>query len=605
MILQALYKLYEELAKQNQVPRNGWYMAKVSHRLILDREGNLVEVSDCRTQVTRKNKTFDIPVEMQCPYGGVRTSGVKAYFLADTPKYLLGLDKDPNNTRSLECFEASKQLHIALLSHCDSPIARAICLYYEKWDPAKAKEHPKIEPKLDGLWKANTLIFSLSDPYAALEDDIEDPDIQKIWDDYALSQKEEHHWGPCLVTGKSHQELTLVHPTIKGINKDKGPLVSYNKESFCSQGFSSGEKGLNACISQEATMGYSAALNYLLSDKVHKKNLGGTTLVYWSEHGIKAYQDILGDSIFNDGLEEGNNIGVILDQLAEGKSVTVDNSIIDPREVFYILGLDTNSGRVIVRYFYRNSFGTIVKNIAKYQSNLRIIGAPANRPIPMWRTIAATKSAKQPDANASSVLLSSLMTAVFNGTPYPEAIYRNILMRIFATQDDSSKGIRKVDYVKASFIKAYLLRNHSERWNKKGGLQMTVNEECNEKSYVLGRIFSVLEEIQEAANPGVNATIKDRYFNGACTNPAKVFPILLKLSSVHMQKLGKTKKGWAVNLQKKMENLMAKIAMPTVGTPFPARLTLEEQGAFVLGYYQENKDRYIAKDKAEEEEDNE
>lgn len=121
---------------------------------------------------------------------------------------------------------------------------------------------------------------------------------------------------------------------------------------------------------------------------------------------------------------------------------------------------------------------------------------------------------------------------------------------------------------------------------------MAVNENCNDVSYVLGRLFSVLENIQQSANPGINSTIKDRYFNSACATPASVFPVLLKLANAH---LGKLDQPIAVYFSKKLGMLMDKIVMPQRGMPFPAILTLDEQGAFILGYYQETQARYAGK----------
>lgn len=608
MILQALYKLYEELSNQNKVPKNGWYMAKISHRLVIDEGGNFISIENCRGTVTKGKKDYEVPIEKQCPYIGVRTSGVKPYFLCDTPKYLLGIDKNDDITRSLQCFEASKVLHIKLLSKCNSRVARAICLYYEKWESCKAKENPNVIEMMSDLWKGNNVIFSVRDAYGNSNDAIDDPEIQKIWDNEIASKVESKHVGPCLVTGESGQELAILHPNIKGIGQNNGPFVCYNLESFCSQGYSKDDQGLNATISEKAAMGYSAALNYLLSDISHKKRIAGTTVVYWSEHGISAYQDLLGKCNFGDLIKENDNIDNVMDQICRGEVVEVNGVVINPKEVFYILGLEMNTKRIIVRFFYRSNFGNIIKNIDKYQKNLRIIGAPENKPIAPWATIKTAFNAKTNDSDHASQLMSSLMYAIFNDTRYPEALFRNIMLRIFATQDNNKTGkeaIRKVTYLNASYIKAYLIQNHRDRWGKEGGIQMTVNENCNEKSYVLGRMFALLEEIQEDANPNINSNIKDRYFSGACTTPAKVFPVLLKLTNVHMQKLNKTRKGLAVTLQKKMGNLMAKINMPDSGVPFPSRLTLEEQGAFVVGYYQEYKDRFVSKNKVQEEENNE
>ena len=88
---------------------------------------------------------------------------------------------------------------------------------------------------------------------------------------------------------------------------------------------------------------------------------------------------------------------------------------------------------------------------------------------------------------------------------------------------------------------------------------MGLNEETNDTPYVLGRIFAVLENIQEEANrpkhstkkgnkhvsestqeeanPGINATIRDKYFNSSCANPASIFRIWLFFSFIKIGKM--------------------------------------------------------------------
>jgi len=125
---------------------------------------------------------------------------------------------------------------------------------------------------------------------------------------------------------------------------------------------------------------------------------------------------------------------------------------------------------------------------------------------------------------------------------------------------------------------------------------MKVNENCKEIPYVLGRLFSVLESIQQEANPGISSTIKDRYFNAACATPAVTYPVLLKLANAHLKKI--RNEAFRINDSKKLQSLLSLISMPDSGTPFPKRLSLEEQGAFILGYYQETQTRYSKKEEA-------
>ena len=138
---------------------------------------------------------------------------------------------------------------------------------------------------------------------------------------------------------------------------------------------------------------------------------------------------------------------------------------------------------------------------------------------------------------------------------------------------------------RASIIKAHLIRNYN--W-KEGVEFVKINEETRNRAYVLGRIFSVLEAIQEDANPGINTTIRDRYFNSACTTPASVFPVLLRLKNSHIRKLDNI--GLKLKYEKILTELMGKL------NEYPARLTLEEQGMFMLGYYHEVQKRYTKKE---------
>lgn len=118
---------------------------------------------------------------------------------------------------------------------------------------------------------------------------------------------------------------------------------------------------------------------------------------------------------------------------------------------------------------------------------------------------------------------------------------------------------------------------------------MGLNENTNEKAYVLGRIFAVLEAIQEEANPGINTTIKDRYYNSASTTPASVFPILIRLKNSHIRKLEKQKGAMKVYYEKILTDLFGRIEN------FPIRLSLEEQGNFALGYYHQVQKRFEKK----------
>ena len=113
----------------------------------------------------------------------------------------------------------------------------------------------------------------------------------------------------------------------------------------------------------------------------------------------------------------------------------------------------------------------------------------------------------------------------------------------------------KVTYGRAAIIKA-LIKNRG--W-KEGENDMGLNEECKETSYVLGRMFAVLESIQKDANPGINATIRDRYFNSACATPASIFPVLIKLKNSHIKKIDRGSVAGKIYYEKLLADLMGKL----------------------------------------------
>ena len=119
---------------------------------------------------------------------------------------------------------------------------------------------------------------------------------------------------------------------------------------------------------------------------------------------------------------------------------------------------------------------------------------------------------------------------------------------------------------------------------------MGLDIENKAPAYLLGRLFSILESIQKDANPDINTTIRDRYFNSACASPASVFPILIKLKNSHLKKLEREKASSKRYYESTLTEIMNKLES------FPARLSLEEQGMFILGYYHQTQKRYEKKE---------
>lgn len=587
MILQSLVKYYKSLEKEGKIEGFGWGTAKVSDRIVLDKQGKLLGIISAKNTNGKGKK--EIPTIMNVPEQVKRSSGIAANFLCDTSTYILGMDGKGKSKRAADSFAASKKLHHEILDGLDSEIARAILHFYDHWDLEKEKTNKIILENKDEIETSPVLLFQV-EGLDAQKDEV----IRNAWIKYRSQTSKNTYLGQCLVTGEQNVPIAKIHPNIKGVRDAQSSgasLVSFNAPAFESYGHDK-EQGLNAPISEYAAFSYTTALNYLLSHE-YSLIIGDTTVAYWSEHGENLYQDLFGSLLGGEpkGLTD-DEIRKILQKIIQGESVSLKGIFLSQEEPFYVLGLAPNAARLSIRFFYKNTFGNVIQHLQAHQQRLKIIKPSWEKEnIPLWKLLKATVNPNAKDSVSSPLLAGSLLRSILGNTKYPESMFQNILLRIFADSDDN-----KISYVKSAFIKAYLLKNHKERWG--GKITMKVNPNCKEKAYILGRIFAVLEGLQQAANPTINTTIKDRYFNSACATPAVVFPTLLKLANAHLAKLDK---GQQIYQEKKIGDLLGRISMPDTGNPIPSRLTLEEQGVFVLGYYQETQDRYTKKGDKENE----
>lgn len=596
MILQSLVRLYEQLDKTGKVSEEGWSRAKVSYRLLINGIGELKGILSVMRTEKRGKKDVTLPLVLDVPKQGKRSVNILPNFLCDTSSYLLGVDDKGKPKRTKECFESSRSLHHHVLDSCCSPIAKGILHFFDQWKPEKARDNEILAGVWDDLMAGGNLVFLVDG-----QDPLSDPEIRRAWK-ASLGEEAGKNLplGQCLVTGKKDQPIAILHPNIKGVQgaqSSGASLVSFNAPAFESYGCEKSQ-GLNAPVSEYAAFAYGTALNYLIADKDHVQRVGDTTVVFWADNAETTYQDIMVSGMnFSSNTISDDDLKDLVEKMEQGVPADVSGIEIDPAEPFYILGLAPNAARLSVRFFLRNQFGTMLQHLMEHQRRMEIIQPYRDVPkmIPMWLLLKKTTEPHSDDNACSPLLAGELLRTVLMGNPYPEALFKNIMLRIFSDQDEyNEKGTLlnpKIGYERAAFIKAYLLKNKQQKWE--GQIHMTVNENCREISYVLGRLFSVLENIQQNANPGINTTIKERYFNSACATPASVFPILLKLANAHLAKLSD---GSKVYFNQKLGHLLSLVSMPDTGVALPNRLSLEDQGAFVLGYYQETQDRFTKKE---------
>ena len=581
MILQALTQYYEDLLALGKIERPGWSKSKVSYGLVLNDEGQLTQLLHLQTEVVRGKKTVQAPQELLVPSPANRSSGVLANFLCDNSSYLLGVDAKGKPTRTAECFSAAKELHLKLLEQADSPTARAVVRFFECWDPAQAASHPALQEDWDNLLRGGNLIFWYGNAPVA-----QDPAIADAWTQHYEASDDAAEPIRCLVTGRCGP-LARLHPNIKGVagaQSSGASLVSFNASAFCSYDH---EQGANAPVSEYAAFAYTTALNTLLADRNRVCRVGDTTILCWAAGGDSNYQDCFLANMFNDSYSEADLLNT-LHHLAKGEHIAWNGNHLNPDTRFHVLGLAPNAARLSVRFFWQNTFGRMARNLARHYDRLNIIRPAYDKfpTLPVWRLVQETVRKPSPGARPAEPnprLAGDLLLAVLNDMPYPATLLDGIALRIRAE--------RNVSRGQAAIIKAYYLRNSS---NSKLKEVMTVelNEQSTYLPYVLGRLFAVLEAVQQSANPSINATIKDRYFNSASATPSSVFPLLINLAQKHLAKLDG---GLSLYYQRKIADLIDRITQT-----LPARMTLPEQGAFQLGYYHETQKRYTSKSKKEE-----
>ena len=277
-----------------------------------------------------------------------------------------------------------------------------------------------------------------------------------------------------------------------------------------------------------------------------------------------------------------NDLRAALKRLANG--LPCDGLGVDPNRPFYILGPAPNAARLSVRFFLRDSFGKLMENVNAHYERMEIV-RPAYEKfnyLPLWSLLRETVNLNSRDKAPSPAMAGATARAIFSGARYPASLLEAVMLRIRAERD--------ITWGKAAIIKAYYLKNPHEDCPKEV-LTVSLNEASTNPAYTLGRLFSVYEAVQQAANPGINATIKDKYFNSAAAMPASIFPVLNNLCQKHLRKLDARQRVYYDKQIMKLKGVL--------NENYPARMTLAQQGSFDLGYYHQTQKRYTKKEEKE------
>lgn len=589
MILQSLYALYERLADDEayDVAEPGFSPQKISFRVVLRPVGSLFAIEDARAP-NEAGKM--VPARMRVP-GEAKSSGsgINPGLLWDNQTYLLGRQPDDKPAGfGQKRLNAFRQRHLAVEQSINQPAFSAVCRFLEQWTPAQLEAHPILSEVGTGFGVFQ--ILGEPRPVHAM------PAIRDWWKNN-LPKDESVTMGQCLLTGEI-AVIARLHPKIKGIAGAQAAgasLVSFNVPAYESYGK---EQSYNSPLSEDAAFRYGTALNALLSgpqSSKHRLRIGDTTCVFWTDKKT-ILEDIFaviagGGGQASDETQDQQlraKIQAFFKALQQGHEA-YGNLADDPEATrFYLLGLAPNAARLSVRFFYQSSIRELLDHLRKHKADLEIVREfeqpvgkrRADSEFPAyWEFLRET--VRQGD-DPPPLLGGALMRAILEGTPYPESLLSAIIRRI--------QMERSVNYLRAAAIKAVLTRNH----------QLTIttmlDSENKRPAYLLGRLFAVLEKIQEEGHREqtgghLDKTIRDTYFAAACATPASVFPRIEQLSTHHRRHLNPGRKV-------QFDQLIGEIKWPQSPASGTAKShNLEDQGLFILGYYHQRKDLFTRKEK--------
>jgi len=572
VILHALNNYYDRLKDNADVgiPFLGFSSQKIHFALMLNREGNLLQVLDLRETQGKKL----LPKQMTVPEAVIKSVNIAANFMWDNTGYVLGADNKGKPKRSLVTFEAFKKLHHDIGDEVDDEGMVAVLRFLDSWNPANSQE---LEYWDDMAAGAN-LVFQLDGEFGYVHDR---PKVRDAW----LKHYTENSSGvvaTCLVCGEK-KPIARLHPKIKGVRGSQSTgaaVVSFNLDAFLSYGK---EQSFNAPVSEDITFNYATALNHLLRFESRQKiQIGDAATVFWTEREspVEGFMGL----ILNPQDDSGDlkEVRDFLEAVRDGKKLLEE--IDDTDMKFYILGLSPNASRISVRFWHVSTVGDVSAKIGQHFKDLSIIKNYDSDPeFPgMWRLLKETAQRKKDGKyeGIKPVLAGPVMRSILTGAAYPQSLMTAIIGRIRADQE--------INYLRAAMIKACLVRkNRINRISKE--VTMALDKKSTNIAYRLGRLFAVLEKAQRNAIPGANTTIKDNFYGSASATPRTVFPRLLRLAQHHIQKAE-----YGRNTDKMIEEIMQDIR------EFPAHLSLDDQGLFAIGYYHQRKDFYTKSDKKED-----
>ncbi len=598
MLIKALCDYYDILSEEGKVLPNGYSNVKIHYLISLTSEGKIDGILDWQEKKNEqigknKQKEKKSPRDMIMPQR-TEKPGIDPNIADHRPLYLFGLNltedgftPDDRTDKARKSHQAFVEANLSFTEGLDSPVVQAFRNFLQSWKPDEERENPYLLGLKKDYSKSGYAFCLSGNPDLLLHDD---PQFKGKWEtEYQKQQGEDLLFSQCAVTGEK-KAIARIHNKIKGVyggHATGSVLIGFNNPSENSYG---NEQSYNSNISEEAMKKYTEALNYLLGSGDHKIMLDEMTVVFWAMNRGEKCEDMLLQAMFgetgNRNQQDAEQTEKMLKKMMEesGELAVSEQRLavtefIDLNVDFYMLGLKPNSSRLSIKFIFRRKFADVLWNIARFQRDMQM-GTDTGL-IPLWQIKKELVSPKSSNEKASPALLSQLLKSVLSGDGYPSALLETMVRRVRI-----DGGEEKINRIRAGVIKAWVNRD-----SKKEELKLALDKENTNQAYLCGRLFAVLEKIQqEASGNGLNRTIKDAYFASASVKPAQIFPKLIRLSQNHIKKIK-----YVGFYNKLMEEIIGNL-----NGEFPEFLRLAEQGRFIVGYYQQFQDLYVKKEKEDE-----
>lgn len=585
MILKALYDYYNRCGN---LPAFGMEEKEIGFVIVISKEGKFVRFEDCRLD-SKQARTYLVKKHVG------RSSAIVANYLYDNSSYVLGYAENEKAKKDVEeqtkkrsdkenaCLEAFKEKVDSIYKvYLENNDLAAICKFYQQ-----SKEDILASISQDSLWEE--IKKNLSKKYSTFSFRI-DGDLKIVAEKKEIlqleySEDDNKGNGFCLITGNKGITVDTTTATMIPGSQATAKLVAFQVNS----GYDSyGKKKCeNAPISKDAEFAYTTALNAMLQKGSHNKfSVGNRTFVFWASSNAEAAEQTE-ESLFNllgFADEEQDDPNARIEQVRKVFTSIYSGTLktsLDDR--FYILGLAPNSARIAVVYWSECSLKEFAEKILRHFDDMEIIDTRKDgKPYMGIKSMLAAVTLNGKQSEATPNLPEAVVKSIFQGTPYPFTLFSACIRRIRA--ESGNKDNNAIRIARMAIIKAYLNRINDN--NKK--INTMLDKSNTNQGYLCGRLFAVLDKIQEDAN-GIRS-ICERYMNAASATPASVFATILNLSYHHMEKL--TNESRKIFYEKMKQEIIDKI--PATG--FPAHLDLQDQGRFFIGYYHQRQDFFTKKE---------